>query len=64
MTDALMLAGLGLAGIFVLIALHVPVGVAMGIAGVVGFGFAVGFDPAFAMIASETSNALASLSGP
>lgn len=61
MTDALMLAGLGLAGIFVLIALHVPVGVAMGIAGVVGFGFAVGFDPAFAMIASETSNALASL---
>ena len=51
----------GLLGTFVLIALHVPVGVAMGIAGVVGFGVLAGFDPAFAMIASETSNNLASL---
>lgn len=51
----------GLAGTFLLIALHVPVGVAMGIAGVVGFGLLAGFDPALAMIASETSNNLASL---
>ena len=51
----------GLAATFVLIALHVPVGVAMGIAGVVGFGLLAGFGPALAMIASETSNNLASL---
>jgi C4-dicarboxylate transporter DctM subunit len=51
----------GLLGTFVLIALQVPVGIAMGIAGVVGFGAMVGFGPAFAMIASETSNNLASL---
>lgn len=51
----------GLLGTFVLVALHVPVGVAMGIAGVVGFGVLAGFGPALAMIASETSNNLASL---
>ena len=52
MTDAVMLTVWGLAGTFALIALHVPVGVAMGIAGVVGFGVLVGPDPARAMIAS------------
>jgi tripartite ATP-independent transporter DctM subunit len=51
----------GLLGAFALIALQVPVGVAMGIAGVVGFGVLAGFGPALSMIASETSNALASL---
>ena len=61
MSDAVQLTVWGLLGTFALIALHVPVGVAMGIAGVVGFGLLAGFGPAFAMIASETSNALASL---
>jgi len=61
MSDPVTLTIWGLVGTFVLIALHVPVGVAMGIAGVVGFGLVAGFDPAFAMIASETSNNLASL---
>jgi tripartite ATP-independent transporter DctM subunit len=56
-----MLTVCGLLGTFVLIGLHVPVGVAMGIAGVVGFGLLSGFGPAFAMVASETSNNLASL---
>jgi C4-dicarboxylate transporter DctM subunit len=56
-----MLTVCGLLGTFVLIGLHVPVGVAMGIAGVVGFGLLSGFGPALAMIASETSNNLASL---
>ncbi len=61
MSDSVLLTGWGLLGTFVLIALHVPVGVAMGIAGVVGFGLLAGFEPALAMIASETSNNLASL---
>ena len=61
MNDPVVLAVLGLLGAFVLIALHVPVGVAMGIAGVVGFGLLAGFQPALAMIASETSNNLGSL---
>ena len=60
-TDPVMLTVLGLVATFVLIALHVPVGVAMGVAGVTGFGLMVGFQPALAMIASETSNNLTSL---
>lgn len=61
MSNPVVLSLLGLLATFVLIALHVPVGVAMGIAGVVGFGLFAGFDPALAMIASETSNNLSSL---
>jgi C4-dicarboxylate transporter, DctM subunit len=60
-SDPVVMAGAGMLGIFLLIALHVPVGVAMGMAGVVGFGLFAGFGPAFAMMASETSNALSSL---
>ena len=40
-------------GMFVLIALHVPIGVAIGIAGVVGFGFLGGWGPAFSLIGTE-----------
>ena len=54
MNDPVMLTLLGLAATFALILLHVPVGVAMGLAGVVGFGLLAGFEPAFAMIASDT----------
>lgn len=61
MTDPVMLTVWGLLATFVLILLHVPVGVAMGLAGLAGFGLLQGFGPALAMIASETSNALASL---
>ena len=56
-TEPVSLAALGLAATFALILLHVPVGVAMGLAGIAGFGLLVGWEPAFAMIASETSNA-------
>ncbi len=61
MNDPVALTLLGLLATFALIALHVPVGVALGMAGVVGFGLLAGFDPALAMIASETSTNLSSL---
>ena len=61
MTDPVMLTVWGLLATFALILLHVPVGVAMGLAGLAGFGLLQGFGPALSMIASETSNALASL---
>lgn len=61
MTDPVVLTVWGLLATFVLILLHVPVGVAMGLTGIVGFGLLQGFGPALSMIASETSNALASL---
>ena len=40
---------------FALIFLHVPLGVAMGIAGVVGFGLLAGMQPALSLLASETA---------
>jgi C4-dicarboxylate transporter DctM subunit len=52
---------LGLASIFALIALHVPVGIAMGVAGVVGFALLAGWWPALAMMATEASSTFASL---
>ncbi|MSQ53235.1 MAG: TRAP transporter large permease [Betaproteobacteria bacterium] len=51
---------LGLVGMFVLILLHVPLGVAMGIAGVVGFGVLASFKPAFTLLASETASSFSS----
>jgi C4-dicarboxylate transporter, DctM subunit len=61
LNDPVLLTVWGLLATFALVALHVPVGIAMGIAGVIGFGVLSGFGPALAMIASETSNNLASL---
>lgn len=59
--DAFSLVGLGLLGMFTLIALNVPIGVAMGIAGVVGFGLLVGWQPALALLATEPVASLGSL---
>ena len=61
MTGAVMLTAWGLLATFAMIFLHVPVGIAMGVAGVLGFGILAGFMPAMAMMASEASNAFASL---
>jgi TRAP-type mannitol/chloroaromatic compound transport system permease large subunit len=59
--DPITVAFLGLAGMFLLIFLHVPLGVAMGVAGVVGFGLLAGFKPAFSLLASETASLFSSL---
>lgn len=52
---------LGLGAIFAMIALHVPIGIAMGVAGVVGFALLGGLWPALAMMATEASSAFSSL---
>ncbi len=61
--DPVTIVLVGLAGMFVLILLHVPLGIAMGIAGVIGFGVlsAFNFKPALSLLASETANAFSSL---
>jgi C4-dicarboxylate transporter DctM subunit len=59
--DPITVAVLGLLGMFVLIFLHVPLGIAMGVAGVVGFGVLAGFAPAFTLLASETANLFSSM---
>src|SRR5690606_30783757 len=61
MNDPVILTLLGLAATFALLLLHVPVGIAMGIAGVVGFAALAGPSPALAMIASEVAVTLSSL---
>jgi len=55
------MALLGLGAIFAMIALHVPVGIAMGVAGVIGFALLGGLSPALAMMATEASSTFASL---
>ncbi len=53
--DPLILGLLGIGGMFVLIALHVPIGVAMGLAGFVGVGLMLGWGPAIALFGIEPS---------
>lgn len=59
--DPIALVGLGLLAMFALILLHVPIGVAMAIAGSAGFAMLVGVKPALSLIATEPASSLASL---
>lgn len=58
MSDPLTIGMLGLACMFVLIVLHVPIGAAMGIAGFVAFGLIAGFAPALTLFGTEAASAL------
>ena len=58
--DPPVIGGLVVAGMFVMIALHVPIGVAMAIAGFIGTGLLIGFEPAIALFGIEPSAAIAS----
>ena len=53
--DPITIAILGVIFMFVLILLQVPIGVAMAVVGVVGFGILSGFGPAFTIIATEAT---------
>jgi len=59
MTDPFTLAMIGLGGMFVLIALHVPIGVAMGIAGFVGVAAFVPVNAAMSLFVIESVSAIA-----
>jgi C4-dicarboxylate transporter DctM subunit len=50
-TDAVAVAGF--VGLFALMLLRVPVGIAMGLVGVVGFGYLAGFEPALKLLAQS-----------
>ncbi len=58
--DSLTTGLLGLAAMFMLIALHVPIGIAMGVVGVVGCGLIIGWAPAVTLVATEPSSAISS----
>jgi C4-dicarboxylate transporter DctM subunit len=50
--DPFLIALLGFLGMFVLIGLHIPIGIAMAVAGLVGFGVLVGWQPAVSLLGS------------
>ncbi|MBL6958762.1 MAG: TRAP transporter large permease [Rhodospirillales bacterium] len=53
--DPLALSAIGIGGMFLLIALHVPIGFAMGIAGIIGVGVVIGWGPAISLLKTEPS---------
>jgi tripartite ATP-independent transporter DctM subunit len=57
--DPIQIGLLGLSLLFILILLHVPIGVAMGIAGLVGTGLIIGWQPALTLVATEPTSAIA-----
>ncbi len=57
--DPLVLAGLGLAGMFLLIALHIPIGVAMGVSGFICVGLMLGWGPAISLLKTEPTGIIA-----
>lgn len=59
--DPLLIAGLGFAIMLGLIALHVPIGIAMGFVGMGGFALVVGWEPALSLLASEPAATLTNL---
>jgi tripartite ATP-independent transporter DctM subunit len=56
--DPILLGALGLGAMFVLILLHVPIGVAMGITGVTSVAFIIGWEPALTLLGTEPSAAI------
>ncbi len=60
MNDPFVVGTLGLAAMFALILLQVPVGIAMGVVGVIGVGLIIGFGPALTLLATEPSSAISS----
>src|SRR6056297_160010 len=58
-SDPLTTGLLGLGAMFLLILLQVPVGIAMGVVGVIGTGLIIGFGPALTLLATEPSAAMA-----
>lgn len=59
--DPILLAGLGFGLMLTLIALHIPIGIAMGFVGVIGFGTVVGWGPAVSLLANEPASTLTNL---
>ncbi len=59
--DPILLASLGMAGMIVLIGLHIPIGIAMALAGFIGFGFLGGFGPAATLFATEPIGVISNL---
>ena len=58
--DPLLAGVVGIAAVLVLVALHIPIGVAMALVGVAGFSALQGWKPALALLSNEFAGSLAS----
>jgi len=58
--DPMLLATVGVAGMFLLILLKVPIGIAMALAGFVGFGLLAGWGPSLSIVVAEPAGILES----
>ena len=58
MMDPVVIAGLGMGAMFLLILMHVPIGISMIIVGIGGYACLSGFHPGMAILASESANIL------
>ncbi|MBW1774146.1 MAG: TRAP transporter large permease subunit, partial [Deltaproteobacteria bacterium] len=56
--DPVTVAGLGIAVMFILILMHVPIGISMIVVGAVGFGILSGFGPALSILESEPTSVI------
>lgn len=59
--DPITISSLGIALMFLLIFLQVPIGFAMSVAGVIGFGIMAGFIPALSLIGTESASAMSNV---
>lgn len=59
--DPILVASLGMIGMFILIGLHIPIGIAMAVAGFVGFGVLNGWGPAASLFATEPAGVISNL---
>lgn len=61
MSDPVNATILAFVALFGLIALHVPIGVAMALVGVVGFGLIIGWGPALSLLATEPASVMGNI---
>ena len=57
--DPIQIGLMGMGLLFVLILLHVPIGVAMGVSGLIGTGLIIGWDAALTLVSTEPTSAIA-----
>ena len=57
-------AAIGFASLFILMLLRVPVGMAMGLVGITGFGYLTGFAPALKLVGQATLRASRKVQSP
>ena len=55
--DPILLGAIGLGAMFLLIILHVPIGIAMGVTGVIAVAFLIGLEPALTLVGTEIGRA-------